>query len=271
MIQPIKDTFYDALKENPTRENFRKMMQKNVGEMDNLDFKEKWIEGAHLAKTLLAMGNSNGGMICVGAKEDKDGTIIPVGIEKLYDKADINNSVSKFIPAGLDYVIYDFSFDNSEYEALKSRRFQLLVVHNTPDRLPFVCVKSSEKEIEKDAIYVRRGTKCEKATADDIERIIEKRISTIYKATADDMTLNKHLDQLKILYRELPKKIDVLIKKGEPTGLELISSLFAGVYKNNDVYEERDNPEYPKESYEAFINRMIDRKKLRIEHELGIK
>ena len=34
---------------------------------------------------------------------------------------------------------------------------------------------------------------------------------------------------------------------------------------NNDEYEEIDNPEYPNESYEQFITKLIEKKKVRIE------
>ena len=46
-----------------------------------------------------------------------------------------------------------------------------MVIHDTPERLPFVSLGQSEK-IEKDVIYVRRGTKSEKATSEEINRII---------------------------------------------------------------------------------------------------
>ena len=38
-----------------------------------------------------------------------------------------------------------------------------------------------------------------------------------------------------------------------------------------DEYEEKDNPNYPDEGYEAFILRMIDAKKLKIEKVLDLK
>ena len=43
------------------------------------------------------------------------------------------------------------------------------------------------------------------------------------------------------------------------------------LYGLPDEYEERDNPAYPDESYESFILRMIDRKKLKIEKVLDLK
>ena len=40
---------------------------------------------------------------------------------------------------------------------------------------------------------------------------------------------------------------------------------------SQDEYEEQDNPEYPQESYEEFINKMIEKKKLKIEKVLDLK
>ena len=77
---------------------------------------------------------------------------------------------------------------------------------------------------------------------------------------------------LKQLYGELPEKIKILVKKGSPTPwmttLTSVSKLF---YSSNDVYDERDNPNYPEESYEAFVQRMIEKKKLKIEKVLDLK
>ena len=43
------------------------------------------------------------------------------------------------------------------------------------------------------------------------------------------------------------------------------------VRRTPDEYEEKDNPNYPDEGYEAFILRMIDAKKLKIEKVLDLK
>ncbi|MFR1310985.1 MAG: hypothetical protein ACLSCO_20260 [Gallintestinimicrobium sp.] len=43
------------------------------------------------------------------------------------------------------------------------------------------------------------------------------------------------------------------------------------LYGTPDEYEEKDNPNYPDEGYEAFILRMINAKKLKIEKVLDLK
>ena len=269
----VKDQLYDYFLKEPTKENFRRFLQENCGEMDEIDYKEKWIEKGHLAKTILSMANSGGGVIIVGIREEEDGTLVPIGLETFEDKAKINDDIAKFFSASLDYEIFDFNYDASEYSAVKGKKFQLLLVHDTPDRLPFISLKET-KDLEKDIVYVRRGTKCEKATASEIEQIISRKVENIFK-NSSDLSLDEHLVQLKKLYNELPKTITVLVKKGEPgvagQTLQILGSIFSNVWKSGDIYEEQDNPNYPSESYEAFVLRMIEKKKLKIEKVLDLK
>ena len=272
MISQVKDKFYDEFLKDPTKENFRRFLKDNCGELDEVDFKEAWISKGHLAKTILAMANSRGGLIVIGVREEADGAISPIGIDAFKDKATINDEIAKYISPGLDYEILDFSYDSSEYAAVQNKKFQLLIVHNTPARLPFIS-RNSTTDINKDVIYVRRGTKCEQATAEEIEQIIECKISTIFKGSSD-LTLEQHLAQLKVLYDELPQKIKVLVRKGKPSGLAQAMSTFASIlaqFESADEYEEQNNPNYPEESYEAFILKMIKGKKLKIEKVLDLK
>ena len=185
------------------------------------------------------------------------------------NKAVINNEIAKYISPGIDYEILDFSYDSSEYHAVQNKKYQLLIVHDTPERLPFISLNATTN-LERDVIYVRRGTKCEKASAEEIEKMINYKIETIFKDSSD-LSLQEHLSQLKQLYGELPKTIRVLVKKGEPPILSTALSAFSKMfYGSDDIYEYMDNPNYPDESYEAFISRMIGRKKLKIEKVLDL-
>lgn len=276
MFAQIKDKFYDDFLKEPTKDNFRLFLEKNCGELDEVDFKEQWVDKGHLAKTILAMGNSRGGIIVVGVREEDDKGLTPVGLESFKDKATVNDEIAKYVPPGLDYEIFDFDYEASEYAAVQNKKFQLLIVHDTPERLPFISLNATT-DLEKDVIYIRRGTKCAKATADEIEHIIEGKIATIFKETSD-LTLDEHLKQLKKLYAELPQKIKVLVRKGSPSALSNMSAIlsrialsFSDTCGTPDEYEERDNPNYPEESYEAFVLRMIKYKKLKIEKVLDLK
>ena len=67
-----KDQLYDFFLKEPTKENFRRFLLENCGEMDEIDYKDKWIEKGRLAKTILSMANSGGGVIIVGVREEND-------------------------------------------------------------------------------------------------------------------------------------------------------------------------------------------------------
>lgn len=105
MNPQIRDKFYDEFLKEPTKDNFRNFLSKNCGELDEVDYKATWIDKGHLAKTMLAMANSNGGAIIVGVKEEDDGTLTPTGLENFKDKAIINDDIHKLVPAELDYQV----------------------------------------------------------------------------------------------------------------------------------------------------------------------
>ena len=269
----IKDHFYDQFLKEPTKDNFRDFMKKSCGELNEMDFKETWIDKGPLAKIMLAMANNGGGIIIFGVKENEDNTFDVLGLDNLKDTADISNSISRLVSSSLDYEVFNFVFDSDVYGKFENKKFQIMVIHDTPERLPFVSLGQSEK-IEKDVIYVRRGTKSEKATSEEINRIIERKIATIYSENTD-MSLDQHLEQLKKLYSELPQKIQVLVRKGtQPNfaaALKVFGERIGALYGTPDEYEEKDNPNYPDEGYEAFILRMINAKKLKIEKVLDLK
>ncbi|MBD5584658.1 MAG: ATP-binding protein [Clostridia bacterium] len=174
MIQ-WKDNFYDEFLNNPSKDTFYSFLHNNFGELDWVDFKGEWIHKGHLAKTLLAMANSHGGVIVFGVVENEDGSIIPNGLTKFEDKASIGNEVSKYISPNLDFEVLNFDYDNTIYPNAQNRKFQMVFVHDTPERLPFVSLAETTG-LDKDIIYIRRDTKCEKATAEEIENIISRKI-----------------------------------------------------------------------------------------------
>ena len=108
----IKDVVYTLLQE-PTLDKFREFLHSQTGEHNSIDFKSQWIDGASLAKEILALANSHGGFIVFGVAENEDKTICIEGLSEIKDKAVISNEIKNFISSNLKYEIYDFSYDTS--------------------------------------------------------------------------------------------------------------------------------------------------------------
>lgn len=98
----FKDNVYELLKES-SREKFREFIQYN-----------------------------SGGIIILGIKENTDGTTEPIGIEKFEDNANINSLIKKYIPSTLEYNLYNFDFNSSEYDKLQNKKFQIIVIKDIP-------------------------------------------------------------------------------------------------------------------------------------------
>ena len=262
----IKDNIYKLLQE-PTLERMREFLSSNTGEHNSIDFKQEWIQGDKLAKMMLAIANSEGGIIVFGVVEKDDGSFEYEGLPQIQDKATISNEIKNYISSDLRYEIYDFSYDASEYEALQGRKYQMMVIEDTPQHIPFMSKKEGAN-IKTNEIYVRRGTSCEVANHEEITAIINRRINYIHPLTGEPLQLAEHLLQLKVLYEGIDKE-KVYYKNGITTGFaSMISSVLSPLIKGERIAE--PNPLYPDETYEEFISRLIVAKKNKIERVLDL-
>lgn len=254
-----KDDFYDVLKE-PTRENFRILLQNQLGEEDYLDFKKEWPEKEKTAKHILAIANSGGGCIIFGIEQNEDGTFKQNGLSKLKDPSDLRRKVKGYLPPTLKYRIKDFVYENSEYEMLVGKKFQILIIEDNPLELPYICCKDGNILCDGD-IYIRKGTESIKANNYDIDKMIQRKMNESKIPRRNTLKLEDHLSQLKTLYSELTYTTNTneLIK-----GVTSLITSFLGttVTKKKECY--------PKEDYDDFIVRMLNKKKKRIEEELDI-
>ena len=262
----LKDQVYKLLQE-PTLDKFREFLRSQTGEHNAIDFKGQWIEDASLAKEMLAMANTQGGIIVFGVAENDDKSVRVDGLSEIKDKAVISNGIKNYISTNLKYDIYDFSYTASEYEALNGKHFQMLVVEDTPEHIPLLAKKESGT-LKKNMIYVRRGTSCELANEDELHNILNRRLNYMHPLTGEPLQLDEHLKQLKILYEKISKE-HVYYKNGLTSGaVTLLSSLANMVAQGEKIVE--PNPLYPDESYEEFISRMIVEKKKKIERVLDL-
>ena len=252
--------------EKPTREGLRDLLKDHYGETDNCDFKKEWPKLSNLPKHILGFANSKGGVIVFGVEQKDDNTLEPCGMQEIKDKADVEKGIRKYIPANLEYIILDFSYDSSEYPKLIGKRFQVIVVEDNPRHIPYVCESESEST-RTGAIYIRRGTQTIEAGYDELQKLINRRIETGYTSTKE-LALQEHLEQLKMLYQHVqryyykPGKASIITSIAESMKVMGLAELYG---------EKIDNPNYPKETYEDFIIKIIEQKKLLIMDLLGIR
>lgn len=262
----IKDIVYNLLQE-PTLERMREFLQNQTGEHNTIDFKKEWIERDSLAKMMLAMGNMGGGIILFGILEKDDGTIDCEGLEQIKDKAVISNEVKNFIPADLKYDVYDFAYDSSDYSVLEGRKYQMLVVDDTPENIPFMAKKEST-HLKTNEIYVRRGTSCEVANQEEIRDILNRRINYMHPLNGEPLGLEEHLNQLQTLYKRINKE-KVYYKNDVTEGIStVLMAMMAPLTKGERIVE--PNPLYPDEDFEEFVSRMISEKKNKIKRVLDL-
>lgn len=249
--------------EQPTREGLRDLLKKNVGEFPYCDFKEEWPIHSKTARHILGIANSGGGCMVLGVRQKDDNSLEPTGLKILTDKADVVNGIQKFLPnllfSTLSDNILDFPFEESEYPAIKGKKFQVVFVEDDPKHLPFVATADG-KGIRKPAIYIRRGSATEEANHDELQRIINRRLETGYSSQRE-IDLSPHLEQLQVLYGHINK---YHYSGGITHG---IAAMLTPIFKGEPVL----NPAYPQEEYDDFVARMVDKKKQLIEIVLNVQ
>lgn len=145
--------------------------------------------------------------------------------------------------------ILDFVYEASEYPKIVGKKFQVIFVGTAPNYSPFTSMADSEG-IQKNKIYVRRGTSTEEANYQEVQNIINKRIETGY-SSRNEIDLRTHIEELEMLYG--------LVKSSYifPTSLisSQLQSLSSAALNIAEQYKSIPNRHYPTESYEAFIAR----------------
>lgn len=258
----MKDIVYGLLQE-PTLDKFREFIKNHTGEHNSIDFKKQWIDGNQLAKEMLAIANSGGGVIIFGVAEGDDGSIDVSGLQDLKDPADVSNEIKNFLSSDLIYELYPFSFTTSEYKELEGHHYQMMVIEDRPEFIPFMAKKESGS-LKPNAIYVRRGTSCEIANQEEIREIISRRINYAHPLNGEPLDLEEHLKQLKTLYESIDKE-KVYYTFALSSALSGLSNSIWGGEKRAEP-----NPLYPDESYDEYISRLITAKKNKIERVLDL-
>lgn len=243
----IHNHLEDFLK-RPTKINLKKLLDNNFGENNNLDFKSEWIDFDKIAKHIIAIANSGGGCILFGVKEKKNKAgYLSEGLLQFEEKAVIASHLSKYLPELLKYEVHDIDLTSDRSRNSKGKLFQIILIEDKPELLPFVSKKRGSN-IEGETIYTRRNTASERANFHEIQEIINRRIATGH-STIRNITLNEHLEELELLYSKIPKfnfQLGSFGKLGET-----IHTALGG----------KENPDYPKESFQDFILKLTEDKK----------
>ncbi len=237
--------------EDPTREGFRELIRTHGGETNNFDFKKNFPDYPKMAKHILAMANSVGGGCIVSGMEEKDSLEVS-GADTIIDKAELYKNIGKYVPDELKYEISDYAYKESEYDLLKGKKFQIVLIEYNPKIIPLLSKKEGVG-IDMNTAYVRNGTSSEKANHTDLQKMINARIETGYSSTSE-IKLEEHIGELKTLYSSIDKTLS----------RNLFAELAGASKPLSEFFTSSPNPAYPTESLENFISEMIEIKKKRI-------
>ena len=235
--------------ETPTREGLREVLKQNIGETDYLDFKREWPDFTKLAKHILALGNSGGGAMIVGVEQIADGTIHSAGVPALMDKEKFFKGIKAYVPDGLLVDLFDFTFQESEYAAIKGKSFQVLIVEFDVRRIPLLATREGT-DIRGNVAYVRKGTNSDEATHADLQALISQRIDSGFSSTKA-LKLSEHIEQLQVINKSRR------VRGGLDVGaLVQYARLFGEAGSAKDFYE--------------FMDMLYLQKKMQIRKELGL-
>jgi predicted HTH transcriptional regulator len=192
-----------AFLEAPSREGLRDVLKAHVGESSQFELKRQWPEDVPLAKHVLALANSGGGCLVVGVEESEDSMPTPIGLDALREKSKIDQALRRFIPETLAATVYvmDAAYQASEYPSLSGKCFQVVVVPDLPEHLPFLAVAETTG-LRRNSVFVRRMASTEEANYEELQRVLNRRIETQH-SSRPVLELTKHLDELQALSSRL--------------------------------------------------------------------
>jgi len=168
--------------------------------------------------------------------ERENKTFEITGLPSLEDKTSLKDSVKKFLPETVAYEIHDFEYADSEYQQIKGKKFQVLLVVSNPDVLPVLSLAEGTS-VKRNRIYVRHNSSSREAEHSEVQELIRKRLERS-RQTPRSRELQEQLSQLEALYERKPP--------------EIMSNFFQALSA-------------PKAEFYRFVDRMITKKQEIIE------
>lgn len=258
--KPWKEQLASFLKE-PTRLNLRHLLQIEAVEDNDLEFKRELLPFDSLAKHILAMANKNGGAIVFGVEEIKANQFSPCGLSNSFDITDIEKKLYTYVSKKLKASIIPTYFKGEDHPEFKDKFFLIVIIEHNLRYVPFISLKAGEN-IKKDTIYIQRNRASEPINYDELQEILNNRIDTEY-STTDERKLIEHLEELKELYSHIPKTIQQVVSYTPPSmplNLGFSKQQSKRMFGETE-YKTFPNLDYPQESYESFIKKLIEIKK----------
>lgn len=195
-MKAIKETFA-KLFDDPNRVTLKDSLKNLTTEYDDFEFKEIEIETHILAKHIIGMANTNGGIIILGVTETERG-LEPCGLKTTTDTTDMKKQLSKYLPHELTYEIHQIDYnERDEWDDLKNKSFKIIKVEFTPEYIPFLPIKAS-KNYEKTDIFCRKNSSTTRCEYGDLQDILNKR-KCIKSHGITALTLRNELEELRIL------------------------------------------------------------------------
>jgi hypothetical protein len=238
--------------QEPSRDKFREIVRNLDAEYDFTDFKSKWPDLSKVAKHILGMANSGGGIIVIGIKENDD-RLNAAGVNPK-DRAEIDE-IDAYLPGSPDeiYALETFKYDSSDYGDLEGKSFQVIFVNYNEERIPLVS-ENNGKEIKSGRIYYREGTKTEEASHQQIQDMISKRVKN--EVDTPGQEFEEDISQLRSLYKNYPTGPT----KHEVPNIMLGSLRLSGQVRSEDKEVWSD--------FKEFMDEMIEAKKDRIREKI---
>lgn len=195
-MKSIKENFA-KLFDDPNRVTLKDSLMNLTTEYDDFEFKEIEIKDYILAKHIIGMANTNGGIIILGVEDTENG-LKPCGLEKTTDITDMKKQLAKYLPHELTYDIHQIDYDErGEWGDLKNKSFKIIKIEFTPEYIPFLPIKGSEN-YERTDIFCRKNSSTTRCEYNDLQDIFNKRKS-INHDRITSLTLRNELEELKIL------------------------------------------------------------------------
>jgi len=182
------------------RDKLRELLRRQSGEYNFMDFKEAWPEKTDLARHILAFANTGSGCVIVGVAEREDKTFDVRGLEGLEDKTSLKDAVKKYVPNEVLFEIHDFEYTESEYNSIKGKRFQALLVVHDPKQIPILSLAEGTS-IKRNKIYIRANNNSTEADHQQVQGLIAKRLAAEARPpTSRDLA--DHIAELEALYEK---------------------------------------------------------------------